>query len=321
MADDRQIPSARAAAAMPITALSTAAPPLQIIVLELLQFWTASRGPAATLLPACDLPIGHGLLHPLCFARLFDDAPWRAVVLQPLRRPRDARYGRLTHRAGRHQQVVAVRKGPGPAPFDGVRALLAHLGVEPADHDLRFTEDRFHLPALALETFGWRVRLDGIGLGRVDWVQRAAGVELATPALVIALGVERLGICLQGVDGVDELAWSADQRYADLRRAEERMLSAYAFEIVDGAELRRRLEDLDRDAVRCLDATLPLPAFEAAVRSLHVLELLAARDALDDDQQRLWTERIRQRVVAVGAQLRDAAGDDGNGDEARDDGA
>src|SRR4051812_41773670 len=117
----------------------------QTLILSLQQFW-AERG--CVLQQPYDMEVGAGTFHPATFLRSLGPEPWRAAYVQPSRRPADGRYGDNPNRLGAYYQFQVILK---PSP-DNVQDLyldsLRHLGIDPAEHDIRFVEDDWESPTL-----------------------------------------------------------------------------------------------------------------------------------------------------------------------------
>jgi glycyl-tRNA synthetase alpha chain len=252
------------------------------------------------LLPPCDFEVPFATLQPDAFFRILGPDPWRAAYLQPVRRPLDGRYGRHPYRLGKHLQMQVVLKPP-PADVQGLYLeSLEALGLELALHDLRFAEWCWQPRSLGARGAGWHAQLDGLGVTRLTFLDRIAGRDLDPVCVEISYGLERLVMTLQGADSAFDLGWSeSGADYGRLRRQDEEELSRYAFEIADAGGLRRRLDALDEEAGRCLEAGLSRPAYELAVRTLKLIDLLDARGDLSVRQRAGQLERVRERVVAI----------------------
>ena len=62
----------------------------QSLILDLQRFW-ADQG--CVILQPYDIEVGAGTFHPATALRALGPEPWRAVYVQPSRRPTDGRYG------------------------------------------------------------------------------------------------------------------------------------------------------------------------------------------------------------------------------------
>jgi len=115
----------------------------QALILRLQDFW-AQQG--CVILQPYDVEVGAGTFHPATTLRALGPKPWRAAFVQPSRRPTDGRYGENPNRLQHYYQFQVILK---PAPPDSqdlyLRSLYA-LGIDPANHDIRFGEDDWESP-------------------------------------------------------------------------------------------------------------------------------------------------------------------------------
>ncbi len=269
---------------------------LQDVVLALQEFWAAE---GCLLLPACDFAVPFATLHPDAFFGALGRESWRVAFPQPVRRPLDGRYGEHPYRLGKHLQLQVLLK----PPPENVQALylrsLEALGLDLADHDVRFSEWRWQPVSIGGRGSGWHALLDGLGVTRLTFLDRLADRDLDPPCVELSYGLERLAMTLQGAGSAFELGWSPQADYGALRRQEEDELTRYAFDVADPGELLRRLEALEREAGRCLEQGLARTAYELSARCLAPIDQLEARGELSARARADWLERVRARVVAA----------------------
>src|SRR6185295_18195694 len=89
-----------------------------------------------------------------------------------------------------------------PVPADPLGLYLASLtalGVNDADHDVRFVEDNWESPSLGAWGLGWEVWLDGLEITQYTYFQQSGGLDLEPPSVEITYGLERIAMYLQGV--------------------------------------------------------------------------------------------------------------------------
>ena len=67
---------------------------------------------------------------------------------------------------------MVVRIGNGPA------VLIAAMGLELRDHDVRFEEDNWEAPTLGAWGMGWQVLLDGLEITQFTYFQQSGGIDL-----------------------------------------------------------------------------------------------------------------------------------------------
>ena len=105
---------------------------------------------------------------------------------------------------------------------------------------------------------------------------------------------------IQGVDSVYDLAFNdAGVTYGDVFLPNEREFSAYHFEVADTASLFDRFRAAADEAHRCLDANLPLPAYDQAIKASHIFNTLQARGVISVAERAAYLGRVRD--LAKGA--------------------
>ncbi len=190
---------------------------LQNLILKLHQFWA---GQGCYLAPTYDVEVGAGTMTPDTFFRVLDKKPWRVAYVQPSRRPTDGRYGENPHRVQKHFQYQVIIK-PSPADIQQIYVQsLVSLGINLAEHDLRFDEDDWESPTIGAWGVGWQVVLDGLEITQFTYFQQAGGIELFPVPAEITYGLERLEMFLEGKDNLYDLSWSDDTTYSELRMRE-----------------------------------------------------------------------------------------------------
>ena len=127
---------------------------LQEVIFRLERFW-ATQG--CLIQQPYDIEVGAGTMNPATTLRVLGPEPWRVAYVEPCRRPTDGRYGENPNRLQHYYQYQVIIK---PAP-DDVQAIylksLEALGIDPADHDIRFVEDDWESPTIGAWGLGWEV--------------------------------------------------------------------------------------------------------------------------------------------------------------------
>jgi glycyl-tRNA synthetase alpha chain len=269
---------------------------LQELILALSEFW-ADQG--CVLQQPYDLEVGAGTMHPDTFLRVLGPEPWRVAYVQPSRRPADGRYGDNPFRLAKHYQLQVILK---PSPPD-VQALyiksLEAMGVDLAVHDLRFEEDNWEAPTLGAWGVGWQVMLDGMEITQFTYFQQAGGLELDPISAEITYGLERITMFLGLSRSIYDIGWvPGGVSYGQVRRQEEVELSKYYFEVADVDFLRQQLDGQEREAGRCLELGLVLPAYECALKCSHLFNVLDARGAVSVTDRVALIKRVRRLAVA-----------------------
>ena len=274
---------------------------LQGIIATLNSFWE-ERGCLIQL--GLDTEVGAGTMHPETFLRVLGPEPWRVGYVQPSRRPTDGRYGDNPNRLYKHHQYQVILK-PAPANvqdlyLDSLRAL----GIEPADHDVRFEEDNWESPALGAWGIGWQVLLDGQEITQFTYFQQAGGINLSPISAEITYGLERIAMYLQDKADVYDVEWAKGVSYRTVRHEEEFQLSRYSFELAD-VELHTKLfEGALGEAKRLLETAAPrvaLSAYDWVLRASHAFNVLDARGGISVTQRASMLLQIRKLACGVAA--------------------
>jgi glycyl-tRNA synthetase alpha chain len=269
---------------------------LQDLILRLSEFWA---GHGCVLQQPYDQEVGAGTMHPDTFLRVLGPEPWRVAYVQPSRRPADGRYGDNPFRLGKHLQFQVVMK-PAPADVQGlyVESLKA-IGLDLAEHDLRFEEDNWEAPTLGAWGVGWQVMLDGMEITQFTYFQQAGGLELAPISAEITYGLERLTMFIGLARSIYDIDWvPGGVRYGEVRHQEEVEFSRYSFEVADVGLYQRLLDGMEAEARRCLAADLVLPAYECALKCSHAFNILDARGAVSATERVALMKRVRDLAVA-----------------------
>jgi glycyl-tRNA synthetase alpha chain len=218
--------------------------------------------------------------------------------VQPSRRPADGRYGDNPFRLGKHLQFQVILK---PSPHD-IQSLylrsLEAIGLNLADHDLRFEEDNWEAPTLGAWGVGWQVMLDGMEITQFTYFQQAGGLELPVISAEITYGLERLTMFLSQSRSIYEVDWVEGIAYGQVRKQEEYELSRYYFEVADVAFLQQQLDGHEREARRCLEAGIVLPAYENTLKCSHLFNVMDARGAVSVTERVALMKRVRDLAIA-----------------------
>ncbi len=262
----------------------------QELILALNRYW-ADQG--CVIHQPYDIEVGAGTFHPATFLRALGPEPWRAAYPQPSRRPTDGRYGDNPNRLQHYYQYQVVLK---PSPDDiQARYLdsLAHLGINPRHHDIRFVQDDWESPTLGAWGLGWEVQLDGMEITQFTYFQEVGGVELNPITVELTYGTERIAMYLQQVDSVYELAWTESVTYGHIHHETEVQFSRYNFEQADVAMLTATFRAFEAEAETLLAQDLIFPAYDYCMKCSHLFNLLDARGAISVAERTGYIARVR----------------------------
>jgi glycyl-tRNA synthetase alpha chain len=270
-----------------------ASPPLsfQDMILTLHAFWSAQ---GCAILQPYDMRMGAGTFHPATTLRALGPEPWKAAYVQPSRRPTDGRYGENPNRLQHYYQYQVILK-PNPENLQELYlASLAAIGVDPLAHDIRFVEDDWESPTLGAWGLGWEVWCDGMEVTQFTYFQQVGGYDCKPVSGELTYGLERLAMYIQGVDRYHDLAFNNDGvTYADVFLENEREMSKYNFEIADTAALFDGFAKAEAECARCIEAQIPLAAYEQAIEASHTFNLLQARGVISVQERASYIGRVR----------------------------
>ncbi len=268
------------------------------LLLKLQEFWMKE---GCNVLQPYDIPAGAGTFHPATLLRSLDSTPWSAAYVAPSRRPTDGRYGENPNRLGAYYQFQVLIK---PSP-DNIQELylksLEHLGLDLKSHDIRFVEDNWESPTLGAWGLGWEVWLDGMEVTQFTYFQQVGGIACDPVAVEITYGTERLAMYLQGVESVYDIVWNKNENgvttYGDVHKESEYEFSKYHFEVANTDMLFKHFDDASEECKRCLEAGLPLPAYDQCMLASHAFNVLDARKAISQAQRQNYILKVRELSV------------------------
>jgi glycyl-tRNA synthetase alpha chain len=279
------------------------------LVTRLTQYW-ADEGCA--VVQPYDVEVGAGTMSPHTFLRVLGTAPWKVAYVQPSRRPGDGRYGENPNRLFQHHQFQVVLK---PAPADAQALFLgslAAIGIDVHDHDIRFVEDDWESPTLGAWGLGWEVWCDGMEVAQFTYFQQCGGLDCRPVPVEMTYGLERIAMFLQDCDDVFDLEWCAGLRYRDVHHRNEVEMSRYSLDEAEVSMLHELFELFDRESLRLSnDRKLALPAFDYALKSSHVFNLLDARGAISVSERARHIERVRHAARCAARVFVEAQADHG----------
>ncbi len=271
-------------------------PSFQSLILGLQTFW-AERGCA--ILQPYDMEVGAGTFHPATTLRALGPDPWACAYVQPSRRPKDGRYGENPNRLQHYYQFQVLLK-PSPEDAQGLYLdSLAHLGIDPLAHDIRFVEDDWESPTLGAWGLGWEVWCDGMEVTQFTYFQQVGGIECDPVAVELTYGLEWLAMYIQGVENVYDLDYNGHGlSYGDVFLRAEKDYSAHNFEHAGIDMLFRHFDDAERECQSLLAAGLAQPAYDQCIKASHRFNLLDARGAISVAERQSYIGRVRALAKA-----------------------
>lgn len=273
----------------------------QDIILKLQNFW-ANHGCA--ILQPVDLEVGAGTLHKETVLRALGSKPWKVAYVQPCRRPTDARFGQNPNRLSHYYQFQVLLK---PAP-QNIKELylqsLEFIGLDIKNNDVRFVEDDWENPTVGAAGLGYEVWFNGMEISQFTYMQQVGGIDCELVSGEITYGLERIAMHIQNVDSVFDINYNglsgADKiSYGDVFLESEKQNSAYMLENSDREVLFRNFNECEEMAKKLIEKKLPIPAYEQALKTSHLLNLLDARGAISVNQRADYIARVRGLVREI----------------------
>ena len=262
----------------------------QDVILTLQRFWSDYD---CVIQQPYDIEVGAGTFNPATFFRVIGPEPWKTAYVEPSRRPTDGRYGENPNRLQHYYQFQVILK-PSPEKIQEIYLdSLRALGVEPADHDIRFVEDDWESPTLGAWGLGWEVWLDGMEITQFTYFQQVGGIDLSPVSVELTYGLERISMYLQEKESVYELMWNDTLTYGDVHLSGEYEHSKYNFELADSKMLLNFFDAYENESRKLIEEGLPWPAYDYCLKCSHAFNMLDARGAISITERTKYIGRVR----------------------------
>ena len=262
----------------------------QSIIIKLQDYWNAK---GCLIWQPYHNEVGAGTMNPATTLRVLGPEPWNVAYVEPSIRPDDGRYGENPNRFYQHIQYQVILK---PAPENSqdvyLESLVA-LGIDPAEHDIRFVEDNWESPVTGAWGLGWEVWLDGLEITQFTYFQQSGGQTLDPISLELTYGMERIAMALQGVRDFRDLKWNQTRTYGDVYLTNEQESSKYAFELADVERLRQLFDLYEAEANVCLEHHQVIPAHDYMLKCSHTFNVLDTRGAIGVTERAGFFRRMR----------------------------
>ena len=268
----------------------------QELILNLSKYWSDY---GCIIQQPYDIEKGASTMNPATFLRALGPEPFNTAMVEPCRRPTDARYGENPNRLGHYFQYQVILK-PSPDDAQGIYLKsLEAMGIDLSKHDVRFVEDNWESPTLGAAGVGWEVWLDGMEITQFTYFQQVGGLEVKPVALEITYGLERIAMYLQNVDSVYDVMWNNELKYGDIYLQNEIEQAKYNFEYSNPERLFTLFDLAEAECYSCLDAKIVLPAYDWVLKCSHTFNLLDARGVISKDERINYINRVRRMAAAV----------------------
>jgi glycyl-tRNA synthetase alpha chain len=131
------------------------------------------------------------------------------------------------------------------------------------------------------------------------YFQQMGGFDCKPVSGELTYGLERLAMYIQNKDSIFDLAYNnatADRpaiTYGDVFRENERQMSTYHFEVADTDMLFDAFKKATAECESCLVRSLPIPAYEQAIKASHIFNILQARGVISVQERASYMGRVR----------------------------
>ncbi|HMP56360.1 MAG TPA: glycine--tRNA ligase subunit alpha [Novosphingobium sp.] len=263
----------------------------QEMILRLHAFWSAQ---GCLILQPYDMRMGAGTFHTATTLRALGPEPWNAAFVQPCRRPTDGRYGENPNRLQHYYQYQVIIKPSPPDLQELYLGSLRAIGIDPNEGDVEAGEPDWESPTLGAWGLGWEVWCDGMEVTQFTYFQQVGGFDCKPVAGELTYGLERLAMYIQGVDRVYDLAFNNEGvTYGDVFLKNEQEHSKYNFEVADTEQLFKGFQHAEAECRRCIEAGVPLAAYDQAIEASHLFNLLQARGVISVQERASYIGRVR----------------------------
>jgi len=268
----------------------------QELILNLSKYWSDN---GCVIQQPYDIEKGASTMNPATFLRALGPEPFNCAMVEPCRRPTDARYGENPNRLGHYFQYQVILKPNPENAQDLYLNSLTAMGIDLTKHDVRFVEDNWESPTLGAAGVGWEVWLDGMEITQFTYFQQVGGLEVKPVVLEITYGLERIAMYLQNVDSVFDINWNNELKYGDIYLQNEIEQSKYNFEYSTPENLFKQFDLASDEANKCMEAGIVLPAYDWVLKCSHTFNLLDARGVISKDERVNFINRVRTLAANV----------------------
>lgn len=270
----------------------------QEIILRLLTYW---KDHGCLIQQPYNVQVGAGTMNPATSLRVLGPEPWNVVYVEPSIRPDDGRFGDNPNRMQMHHQLQVILKPDPGNPQELYLESLNAIGINPREHDIRFVEDNWESPALGAWGLGWEVWLDGQEITQFTYFQQAGGQTLDPVSVEITYGLDRIATTLQERSSVWQIDYNAQVPYTDVLLQSEIEHCRYYFEVADVQALRTVYDTYEREAQRCIEAELVVPAHDYNLKCSHLFNILDTRGAIGVTERANYFRRMRNNAREISA--------------------
>ena len=266
------------------------------VILRFLEYW---KEKGCLIKQPYNVHVGAGTMNPATVLRVLGPEPWNVVYVEPSVRPDDGRFGENPNRLQMHHQLQVILQPDPGNPQELYLGSLEAIGINRKEHDIRFVEDNWESPALGAWGLGWEVWLDGQEISQFTYFQQAGGMDLDPVAVELTYGLDRIISTLQGVDSVWDIHYGNGVGYDQVLLRSEIEQCEYYFNVADENALRQMYDINEREAGRCLEAGLVVPAHDYNLKCSHLFNVLDTRGAVGVTERANFFRRMRNMSRAI----------------------
>ena len=226
----------------------------QEIISNLQNYWSKK---GCLVMQPYDMEMGAATFHPATCLRSLGPDNWKAVYVQPCRRPSDGRFGKNPNRLQHYYQMQAILKPSPKNSQDLFLESLKEISIDPSINDIKFIEDDWESPTLGAAGMGWEVQCNGMEISQFTYFQQVGGIECSPVSVEFTYGLERIAMYIQGVESVFEIAWDdKGTRYSDLFLENEVQFSEFNYKAVSSDLLFSNFNKYERDCLKLIKKKL-----------------------------------------------------------------
>jgi glycyl-tRNA synthetase alpha chain len=131
------------------------------------------------------------------------------------------------------------------------------------------------------------------------YFQQVGGLVCQPVSGEITYGLERLAMYLQNVDSMFDIVWTENVTYGDVFHQNEIEMSKYNFDCANVEMLLQLFQRYEAECQQLIAQNLALPAYEMALKTSHMFNLLDARKAISVTERQSYILRVRTLTRAV----------------------
>ncbi len=192
------------------------------IVKNLSEFWT-DKG-CEILEEFKEEGIGAGTMHPNgTFFRCLDQKESKVAFMQQCVRPEDASNSRFkdlyrSNKFYQYQVLITPFNSIEKHPFDILKDSLEYISPNFAKNNLiEILEDNWKSPSIGAFGIGYEVRVNGLEIAQITYIQKMGGIELKIPSLEITYGLDRIAMIIQNKLDIRKVRISKDGEIKTLK--------------------------------------------------------------------------------------------------------